>query len=966
MRSHMATITLAAGMAFAVLACGQTERPSKDGSTHSFDDSTVLDASFVDGSPFPDADPGKPACSDGADNDDDGLADYPDDPGCDDPEDQDESNPPYCGLDSQGEMIPIRTIPPTGHLVQNTENGNSFHSGTCGGLDAPEMVFSLTIPGDTAGLLINTIGDPTLLDTVVYVRKDTCDDPAAEVACAASTTGAGVELGLTDPEPGEYFVFIDGNVPGTSGQFLLEIKGLIPEGSPCDPSDMTLVCSPGLICAEPESGPPTVCLVPRCSDGLDNDGDSLVDFPEEPGCESPLDNSEEDLCPGPGCPQCADGVDNDGDSLTDWPNDPGCSGAGDPIEMDECLPGLELTELPPTGAFSGSIDPTQSSLTDGSCDQGNTPGPETVFPLSLVHGAVHLEATMTVLGWDAYPRLYLRAQDCASGTELACAGNSYSSSEDLSVTNLAPGTYFLVADSYEVYASDTFDLSVQIFLPVGAPCELGNPMAQCAEGGLCQDVGGSYECVPTACNDGTDNDGDSLSDYPNDPGCDSISDNDESDGCDPVNNPGACPACYNGTDDDGDGLVDYPNDPGCSSAADNEELDDCYAGVELEEIPPSGTASGVLQDTLPSATDPSCYSFTTEEDVYALDLPEGAVQVEITLSSNDMDPLLYVRRDDCQSGTEMSCSNGYPAHTFLHNVSPGTIFIFADAGMLYSPNAVYTLNVSVSLPVGAACDLTVPMFECAAGSTCLDVGGGVYQCVGSTCNNGTDDDGDGLVDYPNDPGCDSISDNDESDGCDPVNNPGACPACYNGTDDDGDSLTDFPNDPGCTSAADSSEQDECSPGLPFTDITSTGVGSGLPTGIDTHNGTCGWGGYPEDVYLLRLDYPAAQVDIALHGNPDYEPLLYVRQGDCADPSAEIGCAAADAPPYDLATLTLHNVAAGPLFIFADASYQWLTGQYTLSVSATLSPGSPCDPASTVITCPAGTTCTDPGGGHICQ
>jgi hypothetical protein len=36
-----------------------------------------------------------------------------------------------------------------------------------------------------------------------------------------------------------------------------------------------------------------VAQVPACSDGIDNDGDGLVDFPNDPGCDSPMDFHEE-------------------------------------------------------------------------------------------------------------------------------------------------------------------------------------------------------------------------------------------------------------------------------------------------------------------------------------------------------------------------------------------------------------------------------------------------------------------------------------------------------------------------------------------------------------------------------------------------------------------------------------------------------------------------------------------------
>jgi hypothetical protein len=42
---------------------------------------------------------------------------------------------------------------------------------------------------------------------------------------------------------------------------------------------------------------------PACSDGLDNDGDDRIDFPDDPGCNDPSRNFED--------PQCQDGVNND-------------------------------------------------------------------------------------------------------------------------------------------------------------------------------------------------------------------------------------------------------------------------------------------------------------------------------------------------------------------------------------------------------------------------------------------------------------------------------------------------------------------------------------------------------------------------------------------------------------------------------------------------------------------------------
>lgn len=63
----------------------------------------------------------------------------------------------------------------------------------------------------------------------------------------------------------------------------------------------------------------------------------------------------------------------------------------------------------------------------------------------------------------------------------------------------------------------------------------------------------------------------------------------------------------------------------------------------------------------------------------------------------------------------------------------------------------------------------------------------------SQCNNGIDDDGDGFIDFPDDPGCSSEWDNTEAS------------QCQNGIDDDGDGFIDFPDDPQCTDEHDDDE-----------------------------------------------------------------------------------------------------------------------------------------------------------------
>lgn len=60
-----------------------------------------------------------------------------------------------------------------------------------------------------------------------------------------------------------------------------------------------------------------------CIDTLDNDFDGLKDYPNDPGCQSAQDDSEEPGFVAPHPAQCDDGIDNDADGFIDMA-DPQC------------------------------------------------------------------------------------------------------------------------------------------------------------------------------------------------------------------------------------------------------------------------------------------------------------------------------------------------------------------------------------------------------------------------------------------------------------------------------------------------------------------------------------------------------------------------------------------------------------------------------------------------------------------
>jgi uncharacterized repeat protein (TIGR03806 family) len=89
-----------------------------------------------------------------------------------------------------------------------------------------------------------------------------------------------------------------------------------------------------------------------------------------------------------------------------------------------------------------------------------------------------------------------------------------------------------------------------------------NPTQQDTDGDR---IGNACE---TVCNDGLDNDGDGLRDYPADPGCASAA------------SPTERTECDDGLDNDGDGESDSPLDVGCRVPSDRSEAASCSDGVD--------------------------------------------------------------------------------------------------------------------------------------------------------------------------------------------------------------------------------------------------------------------------------------------------------------------------------------------------------------------------------------------------
>ncbi len=125
---------------------------------------------------------------------------------------------------------------------------------------------------------------------------------------------------------------------------------------------------------------------PQCDDGLDNDGDGKVDFPNDPGCTDKNDDNETD--DPVDLPQCNDGVDNDGDGKADFPNDPGCTDktddneTDDPVDLPQCNDGVDNDG---DGKADFPNDPGCTDKTDDNeTDVENPPVPSVPFPFTNI------------------------------------------------------------------------------------------------------------------------------------------------------------------------------------------------------------------------------------------------------------------------------------------------------------------------------------------------------------------------------------------------------------------------------------------------------------------------------------------------------------------------------------------------------------------------------------------------------
>ncbi|OGZ08325.1 MAG: hypothetical protein A2762_06285 [Candidatus Lloydbacteria bacterium RIFCSPHIGHO2_01_FULL_54_11] len=283
--------------------------------------------------------------------------------------------------------------------------------------------------------------------------------------------------------------------------------------------------------------------------------------------------------------------------------------------------------------------------------------------------------------------------------------------------------------------------------------------------------------VRAECGDGNDNDNDDRTDA-EDPACHTNGDSTDEESYDPlIENESADPECDDGIDNDEDGSIDGEEDSGCSSPSDNSENEPPVIETELLALTLTAGNPLVLD-----------YSASDDED--------GDLTDDILVSGDDFD-------------------TGVPGEYEV------TLNVTDSQGTAADP-VIITVTVVAPPPACANSsddddDGLIDMDDpgCANSEDNDETEPPPPPPPTPACADETDNDQDEFVDM-NDPGCSSPEDNDETDPVTPPPSGGGGggnppPQCANGSDDDADGLADYPNDLGCENSLDNDESGSGTP-----------------------------------------------------------------------------------------------------------------------------------------------------------
>lgn len=233
--------------------------------------------------------------------------------------------------------------------------------------------------------------------------------------------------------------------------------------------------------------------------------------------------------------------------------------------------------------------------------------------------------------------------------------------------------------------------------------------------------------VPTTyqCNDGIDNDGDGLTDFPADPGCSSVNDNNE------YNVPPVTYQCNDGIDNDGDGYTDFPADAGCTSTTDNNEYN----------VPPVTFVcnDGIDNDgdsLVDYPADPGCSS-TNDQSEYNT-VQTGTAPTATTTGANN------ISQTDVTLTGSLNANNSYSYYWFEYGTNgafssstsqmsfgTGSGNVNQSLGGLQT-NTTYSYRLCASNAYGQNCGSTLSFTTLQNSGCTSNCGGCTYNCGGNS------------------------------------------------------------------------------------------------------------------------------------------------------------------------------------------------------------------------------------------
>jgi hypothetical protein len=260
-------------------------------------------------------------CSDGKDNDGDGLTDL-NDPGCPNKQGNNEAAATtQCqdGIDNDGDGA--KDYPADFSCSSPTDNDETNPKSQCqDGIDNDgDGLTDLNDPGCPNKQGNNEAAATTQCQDGIDNDGDGAKDYPADFSCSSPT-----DNDETNPKSQcQDGIDNDGD-------------GLVDRIDPGCPSNQSNNEASG---------------TSLCQNGIDDDKDGFVDYPQDTGCSCATDNDEYNA---PAA--CNDGRDNDGDGLIDYPSDPGCGNAVDSDESNSAEPRVtpiaECVDVNTDGSFT--------------------------------------------------------------------------------------------------------------------------------------------------------------------------------------------------------------------------------------------------------------------------------------------------------------------------------------------------------------------------------------------------------------------------------------------------------------------------------------------------------------------------------------------------------------------------------------------------------------------------------------